>query len=362
MVPFLVYLSITRGWKSKLLFSLALLVSWSIIVLKIITPPVPYVLIFLYSIPISLIHLPGYLIWSNYKERRFSVLLFPAMMVVLEWIQYTFTPLASWGVAAYTQANSIYILQFLSTFGMAGLSFLIYWVNLAIATLILKKERSIIAFKLPIATLCFVVFFGALRFEISNSKGVDTITVSAVGTDSEIGGLPLPPGSKNQRDIEEIFNRTRNAADFGAKIVVWNEAAFYLEPANESSWTKSFQQLAKEYGNIGADIVAVPASDWRGIDPLHTRMAAYRAIEQGHSVLRSTRFGLSAAINPFGKMTSQMSSFDSNNKIMISQLPIKGISTLYSIIGDILVYLSIVFIIFFLFKWKKDPINQPASE
>ncbi len=433
MAPFLIYLSITQGWKSRLLFVLAFIVAWSIIVLKIITPPIPYMLIFLYSIPISLMHLPAYLIWAKYKDRRFSVLLFPAMMVVLEWIQYTFTPFASWGVAAYTQTQSIYVIQFLSVFGMAGLSFLIYWVNISVTNLILKKERSLIALKLPLAALCFVLLFGAMRYEISKSKGVDTITMAAVGTDSEIGGLPLPPVDQNEKDIEEIFNRTRIASDFGAKIVVWNEGAFYLEPANEEFWVESFQKLAneskvtlvasyillvsespfryenkyllidskgniinsylkhqpvpgepaikgtaplqifevegtnlggaicydydfpylaKEYGNINADIVAVPSSDWRGIDPLHSRMAAFRAVEQGHSVLRSTRFGLSAAINPFGEMSSQMSSFDSNNKIMISQLPLKGITTVYSLIGDIIVYLCIAFFLFFLFVKK----------
>jgi len=436
MAPFLIYLSITQGWKSRLLFVLAFIVAWSIIVLKIITPPIPYMLIFLYSIPISLMHLPAYLIWAKYKDRRFSVLLFPAMMVVLEWIQYTFTPFASWGVAAYTQTQSIYVIQFLSVFGMAGLSFLIYWVNISVTNLILKKERSLIALKLPLAALCFVLLFGAMRYEISEiskSKGVDTITMAAVGTDSEIGGLPLPPVDQNEKDIEEIFNRTRIASDFGAKIVVWNEGAFYLEPANEEFRVESFQKLAneskvtlvasyillvsespfryenkyllidskgniinsylkhqpvpgepaikgtaplqifevegtnlggaicydydfpylaKEYGNINADIVAVPSSDWRGIDPLHSRMAAFRAVEQGHSVLRSTRFGLSAAINPFGEMSSQMSSFDSNNKIMISQLPLKGITTVYSLIGDIIVYLCIAFFLFFLFVKK----------
>ena len=63
-----------------------------------------------------------------------------------------------------------------------------------------------------------------------------------------------------------------------------------------------FPYLAREYGKIGADIVALPSSDWRGIDPLHTRMAAFRALEQGHSILRSTRFGLSAAITPYGEI------------------------------------------------------------
>jgi len=438
MVPFLIYLNITKGWKSRLLFALALIIAWSFIVLKIITPPIPYMLIFLYSIPISLIHLPAYLIWAKYKDRRFSILIFPAMMVLLEWIQYTFTPLASWGVAAYTQTQSMYVIQFLSVFGIAGLSFLIYWVNISITNLIVKNERSLIAFKLPIAILCFVLLFGALRYEIGKSKGVDTITVAAVGTDSEISGLPIPSRTINENDIEELFNRTKTASAFGAKIVVWNEAAFYLKPANEEFWIDSMKQLAhksnvtlvasyillvsespfryedkyllidstgkiinsylkhqpvpgepaikgtnplqifevqgtnlggaicydydfpylaKEYGNIKADIVAVPSSDWRGIDPLHTRMAAFRAVEQGHSVLRSTRFGLSAAINPYGEMSSQMSSFDSNNKIMISQLPLKGISTVYSVIGDILVYLCIAFILFFLFMKKKYRIS-----
>jgi len=80
-------------------------------------------------------------------------------------------------------------------------------------------------------------------------------------------------------------------------------------------------------------------------------MAAYRAVEQGHSILRSTRFGLSAAINPYGEMLTQMSSFDNNNKTMISQLPVEGVRTLYSIIGDIIVYLSIAFLLlFFLYR------------
>jgi len=34
------------------------------------------------------------------------------------------------------------------------------------------------------------------------------------------------------------------------------------------------------------------------------------------NLLRSTRFGLSAAITPYGEMVSQMSSFDDHNKIM----------------------------------------------
>ncbi|MFZ1677788.1 MAG: nitrilase-related carbon-nitrogen hydrolase, partial [Saprospiraceae bacterium] len=113
-----------------------------------------------------------------------------------------------------------------------------------------------------------------------------------------------------------------------------------------------FPYLAKGFGELKADLVADPSSDWRGIDPLHTRMAAFRAVEQGHSILRSTRFGMSAAITPYGEFSAQMSSYDHNDKVMMAHLPVKGVTTLYSMIGDSFVYLCIGFIGWFLIFGK----------
>ncbi|MBL7826945.1 MAG: hypothetical protein JNJ57_09970, partial [Saprospiraceae bacterium] len=115
-----------------------------------------------------------------------------------------------------------------------------------------------------------------------------------------------------------------------------------------------FPYLAKGFAQSGANIVAVPSSDWRGIDPIHTHMAAFRAVEQGHSILRSTRFGLSAAMLPTGEMVAKMSSFDQNDRIMMANLPTKGAWTLYSVIGDVWIYLSLGFVVWFLFNaWRK---------
>jgi apolipoprotein N-acyltransferase len=246
-----------------------------------------------------------------------------------------------------------------------------------------------------------------------------------------VGGLPLPSIESNEATIHAIFDRTAVAARAGAQVVVWNEAAFYLESDYEQQWLDSISMLSKkinvtivaayvvpisespfryenkyqffnpdgaieyEYfkhepvagepcvkgvsaarvsqvagsavggaicydydfpylakGNqkAGADIVALPSSDWRGIDPLHSKMAAFRAVEQGHSILRSTRLGLSAAITPYGEMSAQMSSFDQNNKIMMAQVPVKSIRTLYSSVGDILVYLCIGYLLVLIFS------------
>ncbi len=426
MVPFLIYLKLTDGWKSRVLFTIVLIITWSLIVLKIISHPIPYYLIPLYSIPISLFHLPGYLIYGRFRKNRWSVLAFPAIMVIMEWIQYTFTPMASWGVAAYTQADSIYISQTISLFGMAGLSFLIYWFNTAITDLFITKETTRTNFTFPLTILSILLVFGYLRFDLSKIKGENTILAASIGTDSEISGLPLPSEKSNLEVIQSIFKRTKIASEAGAKLAVWNEASFFLTPENEKGWNDSiaklalrnniaivasyvvpiserpfryenkfvffdsdgsilnrylkhepvpgepaikglspmkviqisgskiggaicydydFPYLARKNKKAGAGIVALPSSDWRGIDPLHTKMAAFRAIEQGYSIIRSTRFGLSAGITPLGELNSQMSSYDSNNKIMLSNLPSHGRWTLYSFIGDGFVYLCICFVL-----------------
>jgi len=439
VVPFLLYLSNTKGWKSRLLFIIALIMAWSIVVFKIITPPIPYVMIFLFSIPISLFHLPAYLIWDKFKNHKWSILLFPTILILMEWVQYTFTPFASWGVMAYSQSNSLTMMQLVSVFGMAGLSFLIYWVNVSITRLISSKKANLLSVYLPLSILIGVLIFGSLRIDIEKSKGVKTMTVATVGTNSTVSGLPLPTKETNDKVLAELLRNTEKAGDFGAKIIVWNEASFFTLPSNEKDiqnaikaiakknntsivasyvipisdnpfqyenkfvfingkgeivyaylkhqpvpgepavqGTKPFQTvqlaessvggaicydydfpyIAQEFGKLNADIVAVPSSDWRGIDPLHTKMSAFRAIEQGHSIIRSTRFGLSAMISPYGEMLSQSSNFNDNNKVMIANIQAKGINTLYSKIGDLFIYLCFGFLIAFIVEIT---IRKPAN-
>jgi apolipoprotein N-acyltransferase len=75
-----------------------------------------------------------------------------------------------------------------------------------------------------------------------------------------------------------------------------------------------FPAVGRERAAAGADLVVVPASDWRGIDPVHAQMAAVRAIESGHSMLRATRFGLSLAVDPHGRPRAWHSAFEHGQK------------------------------------------------
>ena len=436
-VPFLIYLSVTKGWKSRLLFALALVIAWSFVTAKILSPPMPFLMVFMFSIPLAIIQIPAYLVWDRFKTYKGAIFLFPAILIVMEWLQYTFTPFASWGVGAYTQSHNFILIQSVSLFGMAGLSLLIYWINISITEIAIKRKLSLPTFHLPLVVLFIFIVYGSLRFDIAKSNGTTTIAIAAVGTDSKVGGLPLPSKESNEKVNAALFERTRLAAKSGIKLVVWNEAATIVMPKDETIWRDSlstlaakqkislvasyivlvsetplkyenkylfinsngiivysyqkhqpvpgepsikgteplkvvtvenikiggaicydydFPYLAKGFSQLDADIVVVPSSDWRGIDPIHTKMAAFRAIEQGHSIVRSTRLGLSAVITQYGEMIAQMSSFDSNNKIMIAHLPTRRVTTLYSLIGDSFVYLCIGLIIFVLstiFRSKK---------
>jgi apolipoprotein N-acyltransferase len=46
-------------------------------------------------------------------------------------------------------------------------------------------------------------------------------------------------------------------------------------------------------------------------------------------------------------MVTEMSSFDKNDKIMIAELPVKGVTTVYSVIGDMFIYLCMGFVLSF---------------
>lgn len=95
-----------------------------------------------------------------------------------------------------------------------------------------------------------------------------------------------------------------------------------------------FPRVALANARNGADLVALPSSDWRGIDPIHTQMAAVRAIEGGTSVLRSTRFGLSAGIDPWGRIRGWDSAWDSEERVLLVRLPRRGTETIYARLGD----------------------------
>jgi apolipoprotein N-acyltransferase len=67
-----------------------------------------------------------------------------------------------------------------------------------------------------------------------------------------------------------------------------------------------FPRLIAQAGRSKTDILLVPSNDWKAIDPWHTRMASFRAIEQGFNLVRHTSPGLSAAFDYEGHELASM--------------------------------------------------------
>lgn len=95
-----------------------------------------------------------------------------------------------------------------------------------------------------------------------------------------------------------------------------------------------FPQLSAQAGALGADVVLDPSNDWRAIDPWHTQMVSFRAIEQGFSLIRQTRRGLSAAFDYQGRRLAAMDDYQAVDHAMVSQVPSRGVRTVYSRLGD----------------------------
>lgn len=115
-------------------------------------------------------------------------------------------------------------------------------------------------------------------------------------------------------------------------------------------WDGDFPSTVKQVGRLGADILFVPASDWEQIDPAHSIVTAFRGIENGCSVVRQTRNGLSIMTDPRGKVIAQMDHFKNTSWVTVGQVPNKKWFTLYSIIGDLVGWLSFIGLLYFILK------------
>ena len=145
-------------------------------------------------------------------------------------------------------------------------------------------------------------------------------------------GEPAVKGTKPHRSIQTSFGRLAGAI----------------------CYDYDYPKLGRAHAALKIGLAVVPSSDWLGIHGYHTQMASVRSIEGGYSLLRSTRLGLSAGYDSYGRLLAQQSFFDKTNKIMLVSLPTKPVFTLYNIVGNIIIWLSGLWLMFASFlAWQR---------
>ncbi len=102
------------------------------------------------------------------------------------------------------------------------------------------------------------------------------------------------------------------------------------------------QEMVTQAGRNGTDILLSPTLEYRGIDPIHATMAAYRAIENGITIVRQADNGLSVVIDPYGRTIAAMDHFIDGERVLVAQVPVGKVATLYPYTPDLFAWLAIL--------------------
>jgi apolipoprotein N-acyltransferase len=104
---------------------------------------------------------------------------------------------------------------------------------------------------------------------------------------------------------------------------------------------RDFLDIIQRVGQANTDILLAPGGDWREIDPYHSQMATFEAIETGSSQVSQASYGLSVAVDYEGHVLAATDFFSTDPQVMVAYVPIQGVHTIYATIGDLFAWLSL---------------------
>jgi apolipoprotein N-acyltransferase len=103
-----------------------------------------------------------------------------------------------------------------------------------------------------------------------------------------------------------------------------------------------YPAVIQQAGQNGTGLLLVPSSDWFELDPVHTNMAVFRAIENGISLVRQAEGSLSIAVDPYGRVLAQTDFFGATDRTLVAQVPVKHVTTIYSLFGRFFEWLCLI--------------------
>ncbi|MCO5998247.1 nitrilase-related carbon-nitrogen hydrolase [Actinoallomurus rhizosphaericola] len=112
----------------------------------------------------------------------------------------------------------------------------------------------------------------------------------------------------------------------------------YGRIANVICYDADFPDLMR----VRADIMLVPAHDWREYGRAHTQKASLRAIEGGYALVRQDAEGLSAAFDDKGRVLAAGDYFTTDRQTMVADVPTRGVTTVYDLVGDAFAWLCLL--------------------
>lgn len=107
-------------------------------------------------------------------------------------------------------------------------------------------------------------------------------------------------------------------------------------------WDTNYPDIVRQVGAQDTNILLSPAKEWEGINPMHAEMAAFRAIENGVSVIRQADEGQSIVVDGYGRTLATGEGLAEDGNYLRVDVPTSSPTTLYPVIGDVVGFLSVV--------------------
>lgn len=106
-----------------------------------------------------------------------------------------------------------------------------------------------------------------------------------------------------------------------------------------------FPRLLRQAARQDVDILLVPGFDTELTSPYHTQIGLLRGVEYGFSIFRQASKSTSIAADYNGNVLAHQDYFDTEDRVMMADVPVKGIRTVYGALGDWVVFLSAAMLI-----------------
>jgi apolipoprotein N-acyltransferase len=97
----------------------------------------------------------------------------------------------------------------------------------------------------------------------------------------------------------------------------------------------NFPDIARKYGKAGAQLLAIPTNDWRGVKDVHLANHRWRALENRFALARATSDGVSALTSFDGEIEKSSDHFKDGAQLLVADVSVgNGKPTLYARTGD----------------------------
>lgn len=201
------------------------------------------------------------------------------------------------------------------------------------AVVFAEDEAALISRMQDFASENQIYFFPSLLV-LGDYKGPDQNHILAIRPDGQI-------------EYDHYKGRNPNASFYrGNLIEIINTP--YGRIASPICFEMEFHRFIRRAGKKGLDILIVPGDEpARGAANMHTEFSMFRAIENGCSMLRTTLEGLTMGADYQGRILSRLDYYKTlKDRTVITELPIKGVKTIYSRAGDWFAWLCIIMLVF----------------